>query len=284
MAGLLALLPSGFLEASGTASAANTPMVLSDHQASVVREATARLIPGPTDDPSERGHPGAREANVTRYIITMLGALSYRPAAIFAGGPFSNRGGNATDDMATFIGLTPAQAHGWSKRLTDLREQYATGIAELDRLADGDFVGASAETKDDILAKDPKGFMSLLFTHAIEGMYSAPEYGGNADLVGWHGIDFPGDRLPDRLHGPAGVRFRWSRCLRSLRRGAAGPRLAPIQLMGRAHSSSGAVRVDRSPPWCWPRVAGMSPSSRRGPTTSTISPASTHGRSSPATS
>jgi hypothetical protein len=28
-------------------------------------------------------------------------------------------------------------------------------------------------------------------------MYSAPEYGGNADLVGWREIDFPGDRLPD---------------------------------------------------------------------------------------
>jgi hypothetical protein len=99
--------------------------------------------------------------------------------------------------MATFIGLTPAQVAGWSQRLDRLKKQYAEGIAELDHLAGGDFAGASADTKDAILAKDPDGFMTLLFTHAIEGMYSAPEYGGNAKLVGWHEIDFPGDRLPE---------------------------------------------------------------------------------------
>ncbi len=127
----------------------------------------------------------------------MLGALSFRPAEVFASGPFSNRGGSTTDDMATFIGLTPAQASAWSKRTAGLREQYAAGIVELDHLADGDFVTAPAATKDSILGKDPNGFTTLLFTHAIEGMYSAPEYGGNADLVGWKEIDFPGDRLPD---------------------------------------------------------------------------------------
>jgi hypothetical protein len=196
LAGLVVLFPAGFLEACTRAAAAASPAVFSDHQATVVREASARLIPGPSDEPSERGHPGAREANVTRYIETMLGALSFRPAEIFASGPFSDRGGSTTDDMATFIGLTPAQSYSWSKQLAQLREQYASGIAALDRLADGDFATVPAATKDVALAKDPNGFTMLLFTHAIEGMYSVPEYGGNADLVGWHEIDFPGDRLP----------------------------------------------------------------------------------------
>lgn len=92
LAGLLALLPTGFLEACTRSSAASSATVFSDRQAAVVREATARLIPGPSDDSSEVGHPGAREANVTRYIETMLGAFSFRPAEIFASGPFSNRG------------------------------------------------------------------------------------------------------------------------------------------------------------------------------------------------
>ena len=35
-----------------------------------------------------------------------------------------------------------------------------------------------------------------MFSHAIEGMYSAPEYGGNAGLVGWRDIGFPGDVQP----------------------------------------------------------------------------------------
>lgn len=197
LAGLLVLLPAGFLDVCSGISAASAPKIFSDHQASTVREATARLIPGPTDDPAEKGHPGAREADVTRYIETMLGALSFRPAEIFASGPFSTRGGSTTDDMASYIGLTAAQADAWSKRLAGLKRQYAAGVVALDRLADGDFIAAPAATKDSVLAKDPDGFRTLLFTHAIEGMYSAPEYGGNADLVGWHGIDFPGDRLPE---------------------------------------------------------------------------------------
>jgi hypothetical protein len=202
LAGLVSLLPAGFLEACGRAASAGPTryLVLTPHQAAVVEEATARLIPGPHDDPNEAGHPGAREANVTRYIDTMLGALSIGPAKIYAGGPFSNRAGNragnATDDMATFIGLTPAQRVGWSKRLRDFRQQYVTGVATLDRMANGSFVDAPAAQKDQILAQDPGGFMSLLFAHAIEGMYSVPEYGGNANLVGWHEIHFPGDVQP----------------------------------------------------------------------------------------
>ena len=46
------------------------------HQAAVVEAATARIAPGPHDDPAEAGHPGAREAGVTGYIDTMLGALA----------------------------------------------------------------------------------------------------------------------------------------------------------------------------------------------------------------
>ena len=41
----------------------------------MVEDATARIAPGPRDDPAEEGHPGAREADVTGYIDAMLGAL-----------------------------------------------------------------------------------------------------------------------------------------------------------------------------------------------------------------
>jgi len=163
----------------------------------VVEEASARLIPGPADDPSERGHPGAREAQVTRYIDTMLGALSLSPAKVFAGGPFSDRAGSRTDDMATFIGLSPAEAYGWHHRLGAYRSAYKKGVAALDALvAGGDFAAAGNNERDAALVKDPDGFVSLLFGHAIEGMYSPPEYGGNHDLVGWKDISFPGDVQP----------------------------------------------------------------------------------------
>ena len=37
---------------------------------------------------------------------------------------------------------------------------------------------------------------ALLHEHACEGMYAAPEYGGNRDLVGWRYIGFEGDVQP----------------------------------------------------------------------------------------
>jgi len=203
LAGLAMLLPPELLAAcnataaQATGKAGDRPFrVFSTHQAEVVEEATARLIPGPTDDPSEAGHPGAREANVTRYIDAMLGALQISPTKIFAGGPFSNRAGSPTDDMATFLGLTPAETSGWRQRLTQLRHEYRQGINRLDEMAGGDFAKVTTDKMDSILAQDPDGFMTLLFGHAIEGMYSVPEYGGNAGLVGWREIAWPGDRQP----------------------------------------------------------------------------------------
>ncbi len=47
-------------------------------------------------------------------------------------------------------------------------------------------------------------FTNLLFGHTIEAMYSNPEYGGNANLVGWKDIKFPGDVQP-RGYTPAEV-------------------------------------------------------------------------------
>jgi hypothetical protein len=170
--------------------------VLSDLEAAVVEAATARLIPGPTDDASEAGHPGAREAGVTRYIDTMLGALTLQPATVFAGGPFSDRAGSTTDDMATFIGLSPAQTSAWTTRLAELTTTYRNGVTELDRLAGGDFTQVPTDRQDSILATDPGGFMAVLFAHAIEGTYAAPEYRANRDLSGWHEIGFPGDAQP----------------------------------------------------------------------------------------
>ena len=36
----------------------------------------------------------------------------------------------------------------------------------------------------------------MVFQQAAEGMYGAPEYGGNKDLVGWKYIKYPGDAQP----------------------------------------------------------------------------------------
>lgn len=201
LAALAVLLPGELLAGCAAGSRTTVPRprpfrVFDPPQAAVIEDATARLIPGPLDEPEEAGHPGAREANVVRYIDTMLGALSVSPQEVFAGGPFSNRAGGTADDMASFIGLGPAEADAWTSRLAGYRTAYRRGIVALDGLTGGDFASASDAEKDAALVKDPEGFVTLLFGHAIEGMYSCPEYGGNAGLVGWTDISFPGDSQP----------------------------------------------------------------------------------------
>jgi len=39
-------------------------------------------------------------------------------------------------------------------------------------------------------------FRELLWEHCCEGMYGAPEYGGNRNAVGWGYIDYEGDVQP----------------------------------------------------------------------------------------
>jgi hypothetical protein len=39
-------------------------------------------------------------------------------------------------------------------------------------------------------------FARLVYQHACEGMYAAPEYGGNRNRVGWDYIGYLGDVQP----------------------------------------------------------------------------------------
>ncbi|MGH3231834.1 MAG: gluconate 2-dehydrogenase subunit 3 family protein [Streptosporangiaceae bacterium] len=172
------------------------------HQAAVVEDATARIAPGPGDDPAEAGHPGAREADVTGYIDLMLGALGALgddkpPPMVLAGGPWSNRHTSGPDLMARFARLDPVATIAWRERLKGWQQQYQHGIAALDKLAGGDFTQATPAHRDKILATPSVStFTALLFEHTIEGLYAAPEYGGNRGLAGWKDIGFPGDIQP----------------------------------------------------------------------------------------
>jgi hypothetical protein len=185
---------------TSSAPPARTFRFFTSHQAAVVEAATARIAPGPADDPAEAGHPGAREADVTGYIDSMLGALgALHDAAplVFAGGPWSNRHTSGPDLMARFAALDPVARIAWSRRLTGWQEQYRQGIATLDKLAGGDFTKANGAKQDKILVMPAlSSFMSLLFEHTIEGLYAAPEYGGNRGQAGWKEIGFPGDIQP----------------------------------------------------------------------------------------
>lgn len=194
---LAAMVPE--LLADAKAASPGTPLrFFNAHQAAVVDAATRRIAPGPEDDPLEAGHPGAHEANVVRYIDTMLSLFSFNPPKLFTGGPYSNRNTKGPNYMERFTPPDVAQANAWKKRIAGLRAEYIAGVKLLDSKAGGDFTSLPGLRQDVILAGgDAVGeFRSILFQHTIEGMYSVPEYGGNANLVGWKEIGWPGDRHP----------------------------------------------------------------------------------------
>jgi len=174
------------------------PAFFSDEEMRVIEAACARLIPTDED-------PGATEAGVAHYIDGFLGAFSFDPPRIWAGGAFSGRFGGSPG-FASFHRLTAVDELAWRTRIegslgqperewngpvVGLQERYRAGLAQLG----GDFADAGPEDQDGRL-RAASGFTALLYEHACEGMYGAPEYGGNRDLMGWRYIDFAGDVQP----------------------------------------------------------------------------------------
>ncbi len=86
--------------------------------------------------------------------------------------------------------------------LASSRETYRSGLTALDdraRAAHGAaFSELSPELQDALLteteAKMP-AFFALVRDHTLQGMFSDPYYGGNADFIGWDMIGYPGVRL-----------------------------------------------------------------------------------------
>ncbi|HEY5011137.1 MAG TPA: gluconate 2-dehydrogenase subunit 3 family protein [Acidimicrobiia bacterium] len=177
----------------------STRAYLSNDDARILAAAVDRLIPpsGP--------HPGAAALGTVDYIDGLLGAFLVDPPRVFAGGPFSGRHGG-TASFAEFLPLRPTEELAWRIRIegsqgrperefngpvVGWQEQYRAGIAALG----DDFDAVDPTEQDRRLAAVPE-FRALLYGHANEGCYGAPEYGGNRDGRGWAAIGFPGDSQP----------------------------------------------------------------------------------------
>jgi len=171
---------------------------LTDVEYRILQAACARLIP-------EDDTPGADRAGVPEYIDGLLGAFLVDPPRIWAGGPTSGRhGGDA--GFARFHRLTPLDELAWRTRIegsrgllerefngpvVGLQERYRAGLAELGPA----FCDLGPEEQDERLRSVP-AFTDLVYEHCCEGMYGAPEYGGNRDAMGWEAIEYPGDVQP----------------------------------------------------------------------------------------
>jgi gluconate 2-dehydrogenase gamma chain len=141
---------------------------LTPAEATTLEAALERLIP------TDASGPGAKEANVLRYIDWALaGELSmFRDpysAALAALDSYSQ-----SSQGAPFASLTPAKQDAV---LTAMDTNTATGFQP-----------------------NAKAVFEMIRGHAVQGMFGDPAHGGNTGFVGWDLVRFPGPRLKVSAH------------------------------------------------------------------------------------
>ena len=138
-------------------------------EALIVAAAASRILP------SDDSGPGAKEAGVVIYIDRQLAGPYGRDRYRYTQGPF------VEDAPSEF---------GYQGKATP-REVYREGLKGLkgfDRLL--------PEEQDKQLRQiESSHFFTLLRQNTIEGIFCDPMHGGNADMVGWQLIGFPGPRM-----------------------------------------------------------------------------------------
>lgn len=178
-----------------------------DHQYETIEALTGFIIPEDED-------PGAVSARVVDYIDFLLGAFKVDPPRIYAAGPFSGRHGGEKG-FSIYLPLSRVKEISWRNHIEGsqgiaerefngpvkgLQAIYVEGIEELDSLSrryfQADFKELNQGEQKFVWNRLDAGFRDVAFEHTVEGMYAAPEYGGNADLVGWKYIHYEGDRQP----------------------------------------------------------------------------------------
>lgn len=188
------------------------PRFLTANEMATLRALVDRFVPGPPEDPD----PGALDAGCADAIDALLAAFQTDPPQIYAGAPFSDRGGAARNDFQNFLPLDDYEQTAWRLRIEGSRGQphlefngpvrgfqeiYRDGLAALDGAAGPlGFAALPGPARDLVLAtaNDPAvtALVDVAFPHTLEFMYGAPEYGGNRDLVGWDFTNFDGDVQP----------------------------------------------------------------------------------------
>lgn len=150
-------------------------------EARVVEAACERIFPS-----DERG-PGAKEAGVVIFIDRQLAGPYGRDKYRYTKPPF----------------VESIPEHGYQAKATP-REVYRGGIRALGNLAEV----PQAQQDERLRSIETTVFFRLLRQHTVEGMFSDPLHGGNADLVGWQLIGYPGPLMSyrneiDKSHGVA---------------------------------------------------------------------------------
>jgi len=140
-------------------------------EARVVSAACARIFP------TDASGPGASEAGVVIYIDRQLAGPYGRDKYRYTKGPW----------------VDSVPEHGYQGK-ENPQQTYRQGLKNL-----GNFTSLSTGEQDKKLAEiERTHFFQLLRAHTIEGMFCDPMHGGNAGLIGWQLIGYPGPQMSYR--------------------------------------------------------------------------------------
>jgi len=188
------------------------PAFFTEREMHTLRGLVDRFIPGKPEDLDD----GAVAAGCAEAIDALLGAFEFDPPRIYAGGPWSKRGGGERNHFKRFVRLDAYEEKAWRLRIegsrgrkklefngpvTGWQEIYRNGLSVLNGAArNGDFGSLSPLERDLILrtSTNPwvRELIDVAFPHTWQFMYGAPEYGGNRGLIGWRYSRWPGDVHP----------------------------------------------------------------------------------------
>ncbi|HWL29779.1 MAG TPA: gluconate 2-dehydrogenase subunit 3 family protein [Burkholderiaceae bacterium] len=178
-------LPAFGSEDTKPAGMARTFFSLSEYR--FIEAATARLIPGSSED------PGALEANVPFFIDLQLAGPYGRADRLYMEGPWKH----GTEQQGYQLKETPAQLYRKAIAGIDeyCRRQFdGKAYAELSPAQQDKILHDLDEDKIPLENVPATAFFSMLWQNTQEGFLSDPMYGGNRDFAGWKLIGFPGPR------------------------------------------------------------------------------------------
>jgi gluconate 2-dehydrogenase gamma chain len=127
--------------------------------------------------PSDASGPGATEAGVVIYIDRQLAGPYGRDKYRYTKGPW----------------VQSVPEHGYQGK-ENPQEVYRAGIRDLGNFAD---LPANEQIAK-LQSMEKTHFFQMLLEHTKEGMFSDPMHGGNAGLIGWQLIGFPGPQMSYR--------------------------------------------------------------------------------------
>ena len=152
-------------------------------EALIVAAAASRIFP------SDEAGPGAREAGVAIFIDRQLAGPYGRDRFRYTQPPFED----APRELGYQGSATP-------------RQMYRDGLKNLQG-----FQLFGPDAQDEALHKiESTAFFSLLRQNTMEGMFCDPIHGGNAGMIGWQLVGFPGPRMSnfDEVDKYYGKEFR----------------------------------------------------------------------------